>query len=94
MELTKLMTRRKRLTWCVVKVTPSGSAIFLRKEVFRRMEYCKEVRTLLQVLAWGDDHLGEECPRGRECNINVCKDRHNRLLRGDQTKGTRGVFVQ
>ena len=28
MELTKLMVRKKRLTWSVVKVTPSESAIF------------------------------------------------------------------
>ena len=28
----------------------------------------------------GDDHLGGECPRSRVCNIDGCRDRHNRLL--------------
>ena len=50
MELTKLMVRRKRLTWCMVKVTPSGSAIFKEKKYSGEIEYCKEARTLLQVL--------------------------------------------
>ena len=36
MELTKLMVRRKVRVRCVVKVMPSGIAMFLRKEVFRR----------------------------------------------------------
>ena len=34
---------------------------------------------------FGDDHLGGECPRSRVCNIDGCRDRHNRLLRGNQT---------
>ena len=36
MELTKLMVRRKVRARCVVKVMPSGIAMVLRKEVFRR----------------------------------------------------------
>ena len=36
MELTKLMVRRKVRVRCVVKVMPSGIAMFLRNEVFRR----------------------------------------------------------
>ena len=32
----------------------------------------------------GDDHLGGECPRSRVCNIDGCRDRHNRLLHGNR----------
>lgn len=32
----------------------------------------------------GDDHLGRECPRSRVCNIDGCRDRHNRLLHGNR----------
>ena len=34
----------------------------------------------------GDDHLRGECPRRRMCNIEGCRDRHNRLLHGNQNK--------
>lgn len=32
----------------------------------------------------GDDHLGGEFPGSRVCNIDGCRDRHNRLLHGNQ----------
>ena len=39
----------------------------------------------------GDDHLGGECPRSRMCNIDGCRDRHNRLLHGNRN-GTKPQF--
>ena len=39
----------------------------------------------------GDDHLGRECPRSRVCNIDGCRDMHNRLLHGNQN-GTKPQF--
>ena len=49
MELTKLMVRRKVRVRCVVKVMPSGIAMFLRKEVFRRNGGSAKKLGLLQV---------------------------------------------
>ena len=39
----------------------------------------------------GDDHLGGECPRSRVCNIDGCRDRHNRRLHGNRN-GTKPQF--
>ena len=39
----------------------------------------------------GDDHLSGECPRSTVCNIDGCRDRHNRLLHGNRN-GTKPQF--
>ena len=49
MELTKLMVRRKVRVRCVVKVMPSGIAMFLRKKYSGEIRYCKEARTVTGV---------------------------------------------
>ena len=38
-----------------------------------------------------DGPLGGECPRSRVCNIDGCRDRHNRLLHGNRN-GTKPQF--
>ena len=42
-ELTKLMVRRKRLTWCVVKVTPSGVRFFKKRSIQEKWSIAKKL---------------------------------------------------
>ena len=56
--------------------------VFKSRNIQEKWATAKKLRLCYRCL--GDDHLGEECPRSRVCNIDGCRDRHNRLLHGNR----------
>jgi hypothetical protein len=58
--------------------------VYKSRTVDKRWELAKRYGLCYRCL--GDDHLGNQCPRNRECGLNGCKDTHHRLLHGTEKK--------
>ena len=85
MEVTELMTKRGEHAKYVGKAILYGIAMSLKVEKFRK-NGLRRKKLGLCYRCLGDDHLGGECPRSRVCNIDGCRDRHNRLLHGNRNR--------
>ena len=56
--------------------------VFRGRSVERRWETAKRLGLCYRCL--GNDHLGNSCPKYRECKIDGCKDNHHRLLHAEK----------
>ena len=61
---------------------------FLSQAIDEKWKIAKRAGLCYRCL--GKDHLGSSCPRSRQCNINGCKETHNRLLHGQRKVNTKG----
>ena len=75
--------------WC--KPCCLNCDVFKSRSIQKKWATAKKQETILCYRCLGDDHLGGECPRSRVCNIDGCRDRHNRLLHGNRN-GTKPQF--
>ena len=69
------------------KVCGAGHAVwncdvFTSRSIQEKWATAKKLGLCYRCL--GDDHLGGDCPRSRVCNIDGCRDKHNRLLHGNR----------
>ena len=55
---------------------------FKGRSVERRLKTAKRLGLCYRCL--GNDHLGNSCPKYRECKIDGCKDNHHRLLHAEK----------
>ncbi|CAG2211582.1 unnamed protein product [Mytilus edulis] len=55
---------------------------FQKLTVNKRWDTRKRLQLCYRCL--GHDHVGRQCPRSRACNLDGCKEVHNRLLHRDK----------
>ncbi|XP_063441925.1 uncharacterized protein LOC134722246 [Mytilus trossulus] len=55
---------------------------FRKLTVNKRWDTAKRLQLCYRCL--GHDHVGRQCPRSRACNLDGCKEVHNRLLHRDK----------
>ena len=70
------------------KVCGAGHAfwncdVFTSRSIQEKWAAAKKLGLFYRCL--GDDHLGGDCHRSRVCNIDGCRDKHNRLLHGNRS---------
>ena len=82
MELTKLMTKKGTCKVCGSSHAVWNCDVFKSRSIQEKWSTAKKLGLCYR--CFGDGHLGGECPRSRECNIDGCRDRHNRLLYGNR----------